>query len=296
MIDVQETITCLYCNGEAKLYDRKARHPYAPDFGPFQIYRCRSCSSLLTHPVPPPDKMVALYRSFQSGMHKKARDLRTRYPLRTWFVQCMEHMLQGSGIDTNKTFSWIDIGAGQGEMSNLLQQEFPAGRGTAVDFHERPQPLNKDLNWISADLSEEMPLEKADLVFAITVLEHMTDPVHFIGLCLGLMKPGGVLYFNCPRADSNAFRIMGKKWPYYLPGEHITVPSVSGLEMLMHRECKMKFGHNYTLKITPVVMPYPLGFYIGYLLPFTMKFLSLSTDVYFPTGMLECQLILHDRY
>jgi SAM-dependent methyltransferase len=209
----------------------------------------------------------------------------------------MEHMMKGTRLNGSNAFSWIDIGAGEGEMSNLLQDKFPSSMGTAVDFHERPWQFNRSVSWISTDLGRGMPsIDKADLVFAITVLEHMTNPVEFIRSCLDLVKPGGVFYFNCPRADSNAFRIMGKKWPYYLPGEHITVPSVAGLGKLMHRECNAKFGDRYTLKISPVVLPYPLGFYLGYLLPFTMKYLSLSTDIYFPTGMLECQLILHDQH
>ncbi|HSF45276.1 MAG TPA: class I SAM-dependent methyltransferase [Chitinophagaceae bacterium] len=297
MIDVQEIIACLYCGGEAKLFEKNARHPYAPGFGPFQIYQCRSCSSLLTHPVPGSQEMAALYESFETGMHKKARDLRTRYPLRTWFLQCLDHMMKGTSLNANPEFSWIDVGAGNGEMVSLIHQTFPASKGTAVDYHERPAHLNNNVNWIRADLSSEMSLmDKADLVFALTVLEHMTDPVQFIRSCLDLMKPGGVFYFNCPRADANFFRILGKKWPYYLPGEHITVPSISGLSKLMQRECSRKFGDRYTLNIYPVVLPYPLGFYIGYLLPATMKYFSLSTDIYFPTGMLECQLILHDPH
>jgi SAM-dependent methyltransferase len=205
----------------------------------------------------------------------------------------MDHMMKGTRLRANPSFSWIDIGAGEGEMSNMIHQNFPASNGTAVDFHERPAQLNNAVGWISADLSRQMPsIGKVDLVFAITVLEHMTDPGHFIRSCLDLMKPGSVFYFNCPRADSNAFRIMGKKWPYYLPGEHITIPSISGLGKLMHVECSRKFGDRYTLTISPVVMPYPLGFYLGYFMPFTMKNFSLSTDIYFPTGMLECQLIL----
>jgi len=177
-----------------------------------------------------------------------------------------------------------------------MMAKFPVSQGTAVDFHEHAEQLAgvSKLRWIAADLNEDMPasLGKADLVFAITVFEHMASPVHFIRSSLDLLKPGGVLYFNCPRSDANAFRIMGTKWPYYLPGEHITVPSISGLEQLMRRECDRKFGRGYTLKIKPVIMPYPLGYYLGYYLPFTKGLFSFNTNIYLPTGLLECQLML----
>ena len=296
MIDVQQRIACLYCGGEAVLYEMNAHHPYAPGLQQNNIYRCKTCSSLLTFPVPDAQTLNALYSSFDKGMEKKARELRTLYPLRGWFRQCLAHMINGTTLKDRDFFSWIDVGAGEGEMSNLLQTEFPGYQGTAVDFHERPESLIPAVAWIRSDLNGEKPanLKPADLVFAITVFEHMADPVHFIRSCLALLKPGGVFYFNCPRVDCNAFRILGRRWPYYLPGEHITVPSISGLEQLMHRECREKFGENYSLSVEPVIMPYPLGFYMGYIFPFAKKIFPSKPDVYFPTGILECKLILSD--
>lgn len=291
MIDVQQRVVCVYCGGDAGLYDKNARHPFAPGIGSFNIYRCSSCSSLVTHPVPDTELSAALYASFDKGMHKKARELRTLFPLHGWFRQCLRHMTAGELIK-GKEFSWIDIGAGEGEMSNLMIREFPGTHGTAIDFIERAAVLDPRVRWIRADLSNELlrVTEPADLVFAITVFEHMADPVQFIRYSLDLLKPGGVFYFNCPRADSNAFRLMGRQWPYYLPGEHVTIPSIRGLEKLMHRECRSKFGDQYQLEIKPVIFPYPLGFYLGQFLPFAKKLFPAGPDVYFPTGMLECKL------
>lgn len=295
MIDVQELVPCLYCGNDAQLYEKNAHHPYASEHGPFQIYVCRSCSSLLTYPVPSGSVLNALYRSFDKGMHSKVRELRTKYPLHAWFRQCIRHMMKGAGF-ARKEFSWIDVGAGEGEMCKRMVETFPVSKGMGVDFHGRPGALDKTngLGWMAADLNEDLPVElgTVDLIFAITVFEHMANPVHFIRSSLDLLKPGGVLYFNCPRADANAFRIMRKKWPYYLPGEHITIPSITGLEQLMRRECDQKFGNGYTLKIAPVIMPYPLGYYLGYYLPFTKNLFSLTTSVYIPTGLLECHLLL----
>jgi hypothetical protein len=103
---------------------------------------------------------------------------------------------------------------------------------------------------------------------------------------MSMVKPGGVLYFNCPRADCNAFRLMGRKWPYYLPGEHITIPSMRGLEILA-QETFSKKGLRYSIKTDPVTMPYPLGYYAGYFLG-TKKKLPFDFDLYIPTGLLEC--------
>jgi SAM-dependent methyltransferase len=296
MIEEPGSITCIYCGGEAQLFDEKAYHRYAPVYGPFRIFLCKSCGALLTNPVPDEEVTDAMYKSFDGGMYSKARELRRKYPLKTWFRQCLKHMMLDSGLENKKDFTWIDIGAGEGEMSELMLREFPNNEGTVLDFHSVPEQLkDKPVNWIATDLNRAFPdeLEQADLVFAITVLEHMADPVNFIRSALGLLKPGGVLYLNCPRADSAAFKIMGKKWPYYIPGEHISIPSISGLQKLLERECALLLKEGYEVKIGPVILPYPFGFYVGYYLPFLERVFPFSFDVYLPTGLLECQVKRH---
>ncbi|HLO80973.1 MAG TPA: class I SAM-dependent methyltransferase [Chitinophagaceae bacterium] len=234
-----------------------------------------------------------MYKSFDGGMFSKVRELRRRYPLKTWFRQCLKHMMQGTGLERNKTFTWIDIGGGEGEMSELMLRQFPNHKGTVLDFHSAPERLKgHPVTWIATDLNKAFSdeLEQADLIFAITVLEHMADPVNFIRSALGLLKPGGVLYLNCPRADSTAFKILKKKWPYYIPGEHITIPTIKGLEKLLQRECSRLLKEGYEVKVKPVILPYPFGFYVGYYLPFLEKVFPFSFDVYLPTGLLECQV------
>jgi hypothetical protein len=62
------------------------------------------------------------------------------------------------------------------------------------------------------------------------------------------------------------------------------------MEKLLERECRSLFSSGYEIKANPVIMPYPFGFYVGYFLPFLEKILPFSFDVYFPTGILECQV------
>jgi SAM-dependent methyltransferase len=286
-------VTCMYCGGEAQIYEEKAYHRYIPDHGPFRIFRCKSCGSLLTDPVPSEKTLADMYQAFNKGMAEKPRELRTNYPLKSWFLQCMKHMMQGTGLQMKPDFSWIELGAGEGEMAELMVQHFPGHQGTAVDFVVAPESLHEGpVKWICADMAGGLPeeLEQADLVFAITVLEHMADPVQFIKSALRLLKPGGVFYFNCPRADSGAFKILGRKWPYYIPGEHLTIPTIGGIEKLMDRECRSLFSSDCEIRVNPVIMPYPFGFYAGYFLPFLEKVFPFSFDVYFPTGILECRV------
>lgn len=199
-------------------------------------------------------------------------------------------MTQALG-DPVEALTWLDLGSGDGVMSELMKRTFPSGRGWAVDVHTRPERLKGvDVEWVQADLNEGMKgLPKVKLIFAVTVLEHVTDAAVFLGSALDLLEEGGILYFNCPRADCLAFRLMGRRWPYYLPGEHISVPTIKGISGLVSRLAAARPDMRFSVEVSPVTMPYPFGYYIGYLsgnrwLPDWQK------PVHLPTGLLECTI------
>lgn len=285
MIELHEP-ACVYCKGPLKLFRKDAYHPAAPGHGPFDVYLCRNCGSLMTFPLPSPGQMRQLYSGFSGGMIHEISELRQNYPLTTWYRQCVDSMRKNMARQ-QQDFSWMDVGAGDGVVSEMMKTEFPGSTGLAVDFHERPPRLaGMDIGWDRVDLNDASALQGSfDLVFAITVFEHMLYPGQFLQAMVRLLKPGGLLYFNCPRTDAFAFRAMGRKWPYYLPGEHITIPSMKGLNMMADSIFRGEQG-TFTIKVNPVIMPYPLGYYLGYYLGISRK-LSFDMDLCIPTGLLE---------
>jgi hypothetical protein len=52
------------------------------------------------------------------------------------------------------------------------------------------------------------------------VLEHVTDPVSFLGDCADLLKPEGYLFANLPDINSIQARLLGERWPLLL-AEHL---------------------------------------------------------------------------
>jgi hypothetical protein len=281
---------CVYCGGSGKCHGSGLYHPYVKDHGPFDIYLCSECHSLFTFPLPSAGSLASLYSSFDGGMYGDIARLRKRYPLNGWYKQCESRMVAALG-KVEDGLSWIDLGSGDGVMSERMKRAYPSGKGWAVDVHTRPERLKDvDVTWVQADLNEGAPdLPKAKLVFAVTVLEHVTDPCLFIGSGLDLLDEGGVFYFNCPRADCMAFRLMGRKWPYYLPGEHITVPTMKGLSGLVNRLAGSRPGRKFSIEISPVTMPYPFGYYLGFLTG-NRWMPDWQLPIYLPTGLLECTI------
>lgn len=289
MIDLPQKAECLYCGSKGALMDARAFHPYLKQFGPFSIYRCVSCKSIFTFPVPSEAQLGLLYSNYDTGMYEKVAMLRRKFPLHDWFDQCLQRVCRFFP-DPTASFTWIDFGAGEGMMSRVMADYFPRSKGIAIDFHDRPKVLG-DLNieWYKMDMNKHWNfLPKADLALSITVLEHMADPRSFVSSMMNTLKPEGVMYLNCPRTDALAFQLLGKNWPYYLPGEHLSIPSRKGMKALADEIAGVSALKNPRVAVSSVTMPYPLGYYLGYFFDWKASRYFFNPSIYIPTGMLEC--------
>jgi SAM-dependent methyltransferase len=66
----------------------------------------------------------------------------------------------------------------------------------------------------------DLPLASFNAITLWDVLEHVVSPPDFLRLCAGLLKPRGVVIAKVPDLDSWHARLMGNKWPLFLP-EHL---------------------------------------------------------------------------
>jgi len=288
---------CPFCKGrDLELLHAGGSHPYLKDHGPWDLHLCRHCGSLVTDPLPSDADLQRLYASFKGGMIPSIRQLRDRYPLHAWYEQCMLHALRFAGRepDPGQVFRWMDLGAGGGELSALLSERFPLSKGVALDVSERPHSLEglANIDWVRQGFSESQdvpPETPPDLALSITVIEHLAHPDAFLRQWIGALAPKGCLYLTSPRSDCTAFRWMGRRWPYYLPGEHLHIPSREGMSILLHRICSELFGAgNYEVHVHSVVLPYPLGYFLGYFGLSGKRVGGIySMPVRVPTGLLE---------
>ena len=62
---------CRFCqSSELVPKHRGLSHPKLPDHGPFDLYVCRDCGSLVTWPVPAADALDRLYAAMDCGVEK----------------------------------------------------------------------------------------------------------------------------------------------------------------------------------------------------------------------------------
>jgi hypothetical protein len=249
--------SCLFCGSQSlRLAYAGDFHKRKKDYGPFDLHQCRVCGSAVTLSPPSPDELAAFYRSMtQFGMSHTMRAMLDAHPEAAGPDMSVRRLVKQCERRRDDSFTWIDIGAGAGEMAEKLASHFPFSRGIAVDIHDRPpQLVAPNVEWhridiASRDWSKKLP-GRAEIVYATGVWEHVIRPDIFARNAVSLLAPEGVLYMTTPNYASLARRLLGRHWPYYVPGEHICMPTPRGARLCLRDALWHMFGPDVKAKIS----------------------------------------------
>lgn len=67
----------------------------------------------------------------------------------------------------------------------------------------------------------KLPKNYFDLVIVNHTLEHLKRPNKILAKIKTLLKKDGIVFIDVPNVGSLSSKILGKKWPYLLPDEHL---------------------------------------------------------------------------
>lgn len=290
----EEIAACEFCGAVAlHVLARGLHHPRVLSHGPVDIHTCGDCGSMVTWPVPSADALARLYASFDEGIDPTLRRLRQDAPPSAWYAHAARRAARAADVTRDSTFSWMDIGAGAGEIGEELNRNFPAASGISVDWHSRPSGLTNDSRhaWVACDLNASGFADaigaRADIVISLSVWEHVRHPAQFIRNVSALVNPGGTLYLVCPDYGSLAARTMGRHWPYWIPGEHLHVPTQCGAQRCLQRNVTDRTCAN-AVYVHSVRVPYPFAYVIAFFgLPALGRTLRGLPTVPLPVGALE---------
>lgn len=278
------TVECSFCRSP-KLDTRytDVRHKIDAAFGPFDLYECGTCGSMGTRNPPTPDRLAEFYRKYEEFRPdwylaaSKSGALSAQYKFYADFVS-----RQFAG------HSWVDVGAGHGEISSILARKH--ADGVAVDIGPRPKSLDESVHYMSVDMNEEnwhRQINRVfDTVFSVAVWEHVIQPGQFARECLQLVGRKGRLIIICPDYGSFARKVLNRSWPYFEPGEHISVPSKIGARHCIQREAAI-LGLDVNIEVKNLNVGYSIQYLLQVLRLRSMaKLFPPEIAAPMPTGVL----------
>lgn len=142
--------------------------------------------------------------------------------------------------------SLLEVGCGYGYFLDEAKKYFSSAVGT--DFSKEAVSGAKKYNQnVFCGGLEAVPREFSnfDVVTNFAVLEHVYDPLKFIEDIKNKMNKGGKLIIATPYAGGFWYRILGKRWPFFIYPEHVCLYDKKSLEELL-RKCDFADVETFT--------------------------------------------------
>jgi 2-polyprenyl-3-methyl-5-hydroxy-6-metoxy-1,4-benzoquinol methylase len=169
---------------------------------------CNNCNLLLINPFPPEEiKTNYIINSKALEMWREAiTKLSSRKNLYVDRVEYLEKFLNDSFKKNNRKLTILEIGAGNGELIEVLLKNFNHLIENIIVIE--PQPLeikNEKIVYVPGILDDETCknfIDSCDLVLAFEVLEHILYPNKFLSLINKVLKVNGLFVLSTPNGWS----------------------------------------------------------------------------------------------
>ena len=189
------------------------------------LCRCSLCGCLWASDVRQDDRLLteAYERVADSYFDSEEND-----PRYVQFYKRLEQLMKRHA--SGRTI--LDVGCGDGVFLSTLSDEWTK-RGLEPSASGASLSRKRNLDVSQATMESSPQAYEVDLISALDVIEHVTDPHHFVESFKRHLRPGGVVLLLTGDADSLAAKIAGPRWSYLRWCGHISVFSQSGLRRLL---------------------------------------------------------------
>lgn len=190
---------CLVCEERQAIPVYVLRQdPYLRRLGlrgqPVQKVMCRGCGLVYSKPQLEPVELKRLYETLRESSHPSEEHLWWKKKMGKEDFQWVAPHLPAVGMV-------LDIGCSEGSFLMQFKQAGWETRGIEPsDYAQYGQKVyGLDVQQISFE-EAQLPQKAFDLVTALRVLEHLSDPKAFLERVKTLLKPDGFLYLEVPDA------------------------------------------------------------------------------------------------
>lgn len=152
----------------------------------------------------------------------------------------------------------LDCGCFDGQFLSSINENYDL---FGIEIHQEAaqRAVKNGIRILGSDFSdvENLPL-KFDVVVAIDVIEHMSDPIKFLEKVGLVTKPGGVVIIASGNTQAFSWRMMGSRYWYCTIAEHVSFISPqwcerAALKLGFKIEEMELFSHSSSSRLTRIV-------------------------------------------
>ena len=223
-------LPCTGCGStaDAELY-RGHEHEYTTTTNDeFVIVRCTKCELVRLNPRPDVSELGQIYPPEYYAYHlveNNAGDV-ARSPVSRLtesikvrkYQRSLKQAVKRGGLEERARLRLLDVGCADGRLLDWYKTGSLGARiethGIDMDEAAVERARQRGHRAVAGRFEEESELEAGtfDVIFALHVIEHVSDPAAFTRRAAELLAPGGVFVVATPNIDSWDARRFGRFW------------------------------------------------------------------------------------
>jgi len=197
---------------------------------PAQLFVCQCCQHVFLSPRLSDETLSMLYAD-NEGQLSIERGGQLKAYMESRFATMKAEMFYPEKI---KVESLLDIGCGWGHFLSVAQHEFQKVEGVELSTKQSQWARERlNLKVSSQDIYEFKSDRTYSVISIWEVIEHLTQPEKMIRWCHEHLESGGQLVLSTPNYNSLYRKILGNRWFYYIPSQHISYYNVKSLTHLL---------------------------------------------------------------
>jgi SAM-dependent methyltransferase len=198
-----------------------------------RLFTCEACGYLQVDPLPSEDTLRTIYGEQYFAKSKYRNDE----------AQILEQsrrarLLDKAGLPRGQKV--LDFGCATGLFLEQIKDRYTA---YGCDYSQEAIDLAKD---IQPDLEKRLyasspanvlpdDLPELDAITAWDVVEHLGDPVGTLERLASQLRPGGILALSTPDNGALTAKLLGRRWAFMTPPEHLGFFNIGNLRRLFER-------------------------------------------------------------
>ncbi len=205
--------------------------------GPARLKRCVACGLVYGSPRLSAPAREALYRQ-NPGALDPGLDAMLRRLMEERCGNMLREMFPSpvGSPGGPSAGSLLEIGSGWGHFLDVCKPHFGKVAGAELAREQAAHARRAfGIDITESDLFTAPADAGYDMIAAWELIEHVPDPARVLAWALANLRPGGQLALSTPNYASLYRRILGPRWFYHIPTQHLSYFSPRTMETLLRK-------------------------------------------------------------